>query len=350
MNVIRQAIKARLSTLAVVFVLLLFVAAGVLPALPSTTGGARAQGSPILYLPVIHILATAPNLNAIDNSDGDNVYTVSWVNQESATSFILQESTESTFAAPTVVYTGTGTNWTVGAGGKTPGIYYYRVRGVNANGQSAWSNVRSIRINPLFVGLKALWDGTGQIQDGQTINVGTHESKNCSSFAAPDTLGCQTNYWYDPNPEGWNPTTYSSTYSITSGDFITSTLPPDPNYKWSNPWKLDYNASYSNGQTVTIDGQLFTVTGPLTEIIFGQPIQYWELTNQQTFQYYSSGNITQNVNAGDAVLRYDAGNSRLLLYNCVLRHEYVGGGAHGTILYVESLTAATSIPGSPPVP
>ncbi len=85
-------------------------------------------------------------LNAIDNADGDGVYTVTWLPAELAQRYSLEESQAPTFSDATVVYEGTDTYWTVPTPGKTAGTYYYRVQGHNTWGGGQYSNVRKVSV------------------------------------------------------------------------------------------------------------------------------------------------------------------------------------------------------------
>ncbi len=102
------------------------------------------------YLPLIaRIYPPVPGsltLNAISNTDGDGAYNVSWTEADRATSYVLQEANNAAFASATKVYEDSATSWS--ALGKTPGTYYYRVRGKNADGGGPWSNTQSVTVTP----------------------------------------------------------------------------------------------------------------------------------------------------------------------------------------------------------
>ncbi len=89
----------------------------------------------------------APVLSAISNADGDGSYTVAWSSALWATSYTLQQSSSSTFATATTLYTGPSTQFSV-TGQAAGTTRYYRVRASNANGTSAWSNVQSVTTKP----------------------------------------------------------------------------------------------------------------------------------------------------------------------------------------------------------
>ncbi len=103
-----------------------------------------------IYLPLVirryPPVPYTPTLNAISNSDGDGAYVVSWSVADLASTYQLQEATNSAFSGATVVYSGASTSWS--ASGKTGGTYYYRVRGYNTYGYGSWSNVQSARVAP----------------------------------------------------------------------------------------------------------------------------------------------------------------------------------------------------------
>jgi hypothetical protein len=93
-----------------------------------------------------------PTLNAIDNGDGDGNYTVTWSGAARASSYTLQEDTESNFPSPTTVYEGGSLSWS--ATNKAPGTYYYHVKANGSTGHSAWSNTQSVAVPrpPLLTG------------------------------------------------------------------------------------------------------------------------------------------------------------------------------------------------------
>jgi hypothetical protein len=85
-------------------------------------------------------------LNAIENTDGDGTYTITWLPAELAQRHILEEDQDATFANPVIVYEGTATQWTVPLPGKAAGTYYYRVRGHNEWGSGEPSNVQGVSV------------------------------------------------------------------------------------------------------------------------------------------------------------------------------------------------------------
>jgi len=63
-------------------------------------------------------------------------FTVQWASSTGATFYQLQEDTNAGFTAPTNIYNGPSTAFSVSS--KTSGTYYYRVLAGNAAGSSAW--------------------------------------------------------------------------------------------------------------------------------------------------------------------------------------------------------------------
>ena len=80
----------------------------------------------------------SPALSPIDNEDGDGDYSVEWGGVTGATSYVLEESRDSYFAAPTELYSGPDTQHEVS--GRQEGTWHYRVRAFGPGGQSPWSS------------------------------------------------------------------------------------------------------------------------------------------------------------------------------------------------------------------
>ena len=103
-----------------------------------------------LYLPIAARqepqAPDAPVLNPINNPDGGGSYTVSWQPSARATAYTLQEDDNIFFSSPTVRYTGPSTSWQ--ASNMRPGFHYYRVRASGVSGDSAWSDVQSVEVEP----------------------------------------------------------------------------------------------------------------------------------------------------------------------------------------------------------
>ena len=113
-------------------------------------GAAPNPDVPKVYMPLVlkgfPPVPAAPVLNAIENSDGDGNYTLSWNASTNATSYTLQEDDNAAFSSPETRYSGPGTSWN--ATGKAAGTYYYRVQASNTWGASGWSNAASVIVQP----------------------------------------------------------------------------------------------------------------------------------------------------------------------------------------------------------
>ena len=143
---------------------------------------AKAQFRSMVYLPIIlkQVPPQTPTLDPIDNTDQDRYYYLSWSNNEYS-EFILQEASKADFSDAVVVQQGYEYSWAPSSD-KLPGTYFYRAAAVNQFSRSAWSNVQSITINPLFVGLNIRWDGNGYIRGSEYYDIGTHETKQCDTL------------------------------------------------------------------------------------------------------------------------------------------------------------------------
>ena len=109
-------------------------------------------------------------LNPIDNTDRDGFYTVSWPTADLADTYVLKEDDNASFSSPTIVYDGAGTSWSVPDPGRSPGTYYYCVRGHNQWGYGEYSNIEAVTVPPFRVADTSLtagecttlsWDFTG---------------------------------------------------------------------------------------------------------------------------------------------------------------------------------------------
>jgi uncharacterized repeat protein (TIGR01451 family) len=102
------------------------------------------------YLPLVvrgwPPLPATPVLAPINNADQDGDYLVDWSDANRATGYTLQEATVASFSAASVVFNGAQSALAVS--GQSPQTYYYRVKALNAYGDSAWSNVQSVLVAP----------------------------------------------------------------------------------------------------------------------------------------------------------------------------------------------------------
>lgn len=86
-----------------------------------------------------------PTLNAINNSDGDGAYTVSWSSVSGATSYTLQEQFNSGSFGD--IYTGSNTSQN--RSGRSAGQWCYRLRANNSAGSSGWSGTKCATVSDL---------------------------------------------------------------------------------------------------------------------------------------------------------------------------------------------------------
>lgn len=104
-------------------------------------GAGESQPSNIVSTTVDEPGLPWPTLNAIQNQDGDGNYRVEWGAVSGANRYMLEESRNPYFVAPTQVYDGPATQHDVT--NQQEGTWHYRVRAFGPGGQSPWSNVES---------------------------------------------------------------------------------------------------------------------------------------------------------------------------------------------------------------
>lgn len=93
------------------------------------------------------IIPDTPTLHTIDNLDGDDTYTVAWSAVANVTGYLLQESGTTSFNTFITRYSGENTQALLT--GQEVGVWYYRVRAINAYGNvSDWSDVQSATVLP----------------------------------------------------------------------------------------------------------------------------------------------------------------------------------------------------------
>jgi serine protease len=139
--------------------------AGVTVVNPAPGGGPSNTASFIVgtpkkvYLSLVVKSLPAPVLNAIDNADGDGNYTVGWNAVAAATSYTLEEDDNAGFTSPTTQFTGAGTSWNATV--KAVGTYYYRAKASTNTGDSEWSNVQSVVVQPVSGPTPGFWQDSG---------------------------------------------------------------------------------------------------------------------------------------------------------------------------------------------
>ena len=308
-----------------------------------------------VYLPLVAKrwppIPYAPVLNPIGNLDHDSYYAVTWQSSPLAAQYVLEQATNPSFATPEEMYVGPNLSWTVPNPGQTPSKYFYRVKALNQWGQSSWSTVQQVEIYPLFVGLQARWDGVGYIRADEWFDVGSHHERFYDGMTDADAIRCRNHQWYDPNPKGWDESYWDTYYSVSTGYFLASSVPGDPAWKWGTYWVMPYDVTFQSGQIMIIGGQAFDVSGPHSGYTtFGKAVQYWRLVNRDAILYWDGGIDWQlYVRPGDLTLWYDAGNTRLLLHEDIVRTDYyLGDPTPYTVQYITNLTASNSFPSSSP--
>lgn len=287
----------------------------------------------------------------IDNADQDNNYSITWAYTPRVTKYIVEEADDDHFTKPRRIYEGLELGiWNIQ---KYPGTYYYRVKAANLYAESDWSAVKSITIYPKFVGLNVRWDGVGYVWGFLNYEIGSHYDCRFDALIDHDTIRMNAHHWYDPNPADLDPESWFNYYSVSTGKFKTSSVPDDPSAKWGHSYFLAYDFEFENGAEVLINGQKFQVTGPKGGYtIHGKWIPYWELVNLEKILILDGGgNMDQYSHPGDIVLRYHAGNSKLLLYSSILRRTYTEGEIGNlNVQYIHNLSSTNSIPGFPEIP
>ncbi len=179
-----------------------------------------------------------PVLAAIDNLDGDHTYTVTWSTVPGAASYLLQESTTSSFSAPTTRYTGSNTQTQVA--GQGVGVWYYRVRTVNTYGTaSEWSNVQSTSVLPAAPVMTPIDNPTNAdayaVQWSAVPGAYSYElvQDTASTFSSPVTryVGAATAYNVTGQPEGTWYYRVRATHGALIGPWstpVSTTVAPAP--------------------------------------------------------------------------------------------------------------------------
>ncbi len=320
-------------------------------ATPTATPITPTPDSPLghyhLMLPMLIAQVRAGSVLALEPiQQYANTYSVRWIGTATTNvEYTLEEATSESFADATVVYRGVNTLWQ--AQNKQPGRYFYRVKQRMDTLESGWAGPRAVQIYPLFVGMDLRWQGTGSIQEqGQVTELGYSWSEALFGLegAAIQSRGYQG---YAPNPKNWPEEHWLSTYDVTTGVFLSSTLPPDAKQRWGYPWILPYAVTLDHNVPVLIDNQVFLVTGPHAGTsAFGMPMNYWRLLNRDRFLYADDGAGRQEfVEPGDVEIWYDGGRSRLLMRHSVVRRVYQSGQNTGDLTrYTVNLIESNSLP------
>jgi uncharacterized repeat protein (TIGR01451 family) len=235
---------------------------------PGNNTSRATVGERKVYLPIVMQdwppVPAVPVLNAISNSDGDGNYSVSWNAAARADTYTLQEDDNTGFSSPATVY-GPGTALSWSATGKPNGTYYYRVKATNSYGDSGWSSVQPVSVQPPSGPTPGYW--MGSFVDFYV----TSDGANVSDFGVYVTLsGCGNYRIYHTTPVPISNNQFSFSGALyASGAFhssesasgtvgLTGVGPICGQYWNGGPWTWDASWQYS-AQTI------FPVAHPVPE-------------------------------------------------------------------------------------
>jgi hypothetical protein len=105
------------------------------------------------------VVPVSPVLDPIDNPGGVGEYLVDWDDVTSASTYQLEEADDPGFGSPTLVYSGSDSQYQVSA--HQGGLWYYRVRASNEYGDGAWSDAQSVGVAPVAPVLPAISNPEG---------------------------------------------------------------------------------------------------------------------------------------------------------------------------------------------
>jgi hypothetical protein len=89
-------------------------------------------------------LPGTPTLQPINNPGGLHSFRVDWTTAPQVQSYVLEEARTSSFVDAVQIYEGSATDLELNR--KQPTRYFYRVKGRNAWGDSAWSSVQQVDV------------------------------------------------------------------------------------------------------------------------------------------------------------------------------------------------------------
>lgn len=199
----------------------------------------------------------------------------------------------------------------------------------------------------LHVGLNLRWDGQGHLNlEGRYWNPGTHGTRIIDRQVDGDTVRISGSRWYSPNPFGWPSESWYCHYNTNTNRVEMCSTASDPAWRWGYPWVLPAGVQLENGKTITVDGQVFNVSGPHTFLTgYGEEARFWRLVNRDKFLYhYSSGEYKQFVEIGDAVLFYGYDSRRFLLFSNIKRTYYKNDNrTSDTVRYEDWMTGLNGL-------
>ena len=102
----------------------------------------------LVYLPAIASswppVPATPDLDPVENADGDGSFSLNWTASAQAESYVLEEAKDSDFANAIAIYAGPATNYPVS--NRAAARYYYRVKARIATAESGWSSPRTVDV------------------------------------------------------------------------------------------------------------------------------------------------------------------------------------------------------------
>ncbi|NIV79540.1 MAG: hypothetical protein GWN39_12540, partial [Thermoplasmata archaeon] len=181
----------------------------------------------------VGVIPAAPVLANIENDDGDGEYLVDWSNVTGAASYQLEEDDNAAFSSPTVVYSGTASEFQVS--GQGTGRWYYRVRARNAGGDGRWSNIEDVGVIPAAPVLDPIENDD---RDGEYL------------VDWSDVAGAAS-YWVeeDDNPNFHSPTVR---YNGVDSQFRVSEQGPGEWYYRVQTRNAGGDSPYSNSESVAV--------------------------------------------------------------------------------------------------
>jgi len=118
-------------------------------------------------------------------------YSVTWDSVADATSYELEEDSNSSFTSPSTAYSGTATSKNIQHSVSNASTYYYRVKAVNDAGDSDWSNTESLVVYPYHF--------VENVPDANQPSPNTLGATNTTNWCAPIAAANVLKYFEDEN-------------------------------------------------------------------------------------------------------------------------------------------------------
>ncbi len=160
------------------------------------------------------------------NPSTDGNYSVSWTEAPNATTYVLQEATNESFAGASTAYSGSSLQYAFSA--KSSGTYFYRVQASNIyNVNSSWSDVDSVTVQEMYTisGTIAAGGGATVTLSGSASDTQTADGTGHFSF----TVSKGGTYTVTPVKQDYTITPESMTFeNITADQTATFTASNSP--------------------------------------------------------------------------------------------------------------------------